>query len=405
MSEELESVGALSTATLAAAAIEGAGGHGGKEGEAHGNCANCGAQVTGPFCRMCGQAAHIHRSLLHLIEEALHGIWHFDANVWRTLPLLVFSPGRLTRRYIDGQRKKYISPLALFLFMVFLTFFAASLSNNTPDVAKTGAEAVAAIQKEVADNAKELAEAKLAVAKAADALEAARKQGSDLNDLQENLDDARNDEKTADADFQRLTADAAKIVQAANDAKLVAGANAKSDATAGATAEQAIKEEEADWPTRLAEKFKGKRWMHSNVPAINDAIKHTLANPELAIYKLKNTTYKYSFMLVPISLPFLWLMFFWRRGVGMFDHAVFVLYSLCFMSLLFVATRLIAIAGFSSAAVLLFIFVPPVHMFVQLRGTYALGVLGALWRTCALTVIAAIVLLLFFMLVLVLSMH
>jgi hypothetical protein len=98
-------------------------------------------------------------------------------------------------------------------------------------------------------------------------------------------------------------------------------------------------------------------------------------------------------------------MFFWRRGIAMFDHAVFVLYSLCFMSLLFVAARLLDFAGLGALGVLLFVFVPPLHMFVQLRGTYGLGIFSALWRTCALLVVAGVVLALFLILVLVLSMH
>jgi hypothetical protein len=38
----------------------------------------------------------------------------------------------------------------------------------------------------------------------------------------------------------------------------------------------------------------------------------------------------------------------------------------------------------SAPASLLVIFVPPIHMFVQLRQTYGLGKFAALWRTIAL---------------------
>ena len=38
------------------------------------------------------------------------------------LPLLALQPGKLTREYIDGRRASYVSPIALFLFVVFLTF-------------------------------------------------------------------------------------------------------------------------------------------------------------------------------------------------------------------------------------------------------------------------------------------
>src|SRR3954464_897115 len=118
MSEEFEAVGAFATAGLAARVLDGGRDFG---AAVHGMCANCGAQLNGAFCHVCGQSSHIHRSLLHLVEEVVHGILHFDTKGWKTFPLLVAFPGRLTRRYIDGQRKTYVSPLALFLFMVFLS--------------------------------------------------------------------------------------------------------------------------------------------------------------------------------------------------------------------------------------------------------------------------------------------
>src|SRR6185503_13895415 len=45
---------------------------------------------------------------------------------WRTLPLLMFRPGRLTREWVMGKRARYVSPLALFLFTVFVMFMALS---------------------------------------------------------------------------------------------------------------------------------------------------------------------------------------------------------------------------------------------------------------------------------------
>jgi len=50
------------------------------------------------------------------------GVLNFEGKFWRTLPMLAWCPGILTRRYIDGQRARFISPIALFLFSVFLLF-------------------------------------------------------------------------------------------------------------------------------------------------------------------------------------------------------------------------------------------------------------------------------------------
>src|SRR5579863_3982744 len=123
-------------ATLAAAEIDRSSPASGKAAGSAGACANCGSTLNGRYCHSCGQAAHLHRSLLHLLEELIHSVLHFDAKGWRTLPLLVVRPGVLTRRYIDGQRMRYVSPLALFLFKQLpdvLHRFAGIRAYATPD--------------------------------------------------------------------------------------------------------------------------------------------------------------------------------------------------------------------------------------------------------------------------------
>ena len=43
---------------------------------------------------------------------------------------------------------------------------------------------------------------------------------------------------------------------------------------------------------------------------------HAKENPALLLYKLKSSAYKYSWALIPISLPFIWLLFPFRRDVA-----------------------------------------------------------------------------------------
>mgnify|MGYP003953343929 FL=1 len=115
---DIEGAGGAITGGLIAGAVEKPTGHAGEAG--HGVCSDCGAATSGNFCANCGQATHVHRTLLHLGEELLHGVMHFDARVWRTLPLLAFNPGRLTREWVEGRRTRYVSPLAIFLFTLFV---------------------------------------------------------------------------------------------------------------------------------------------------------------------------------------------------------------------------------------------------------------------------------------------
>ncbi len=110
-------------------------------------------------------------------------------------------------------------------------------------------------------------------------------------------------------------------------------------------------------------------------------------------YKLKTNAYKFSWALIPISVPFVWLLFPFSRRFRVYDHTVFVTYSLCFMMLLLVAGTLIGLVSESLAS--LAWFVPPVHMYRQLKGTYGVSGWGATWRTFALTIFAFIAISLF----------
>jgi len=88
----------------------------------HGLCLNCGTALIDAHCHRCGQAGHVHRTAGAFFHDVLHGVFHFEGKAWRTLPLLVFHPGALTRRYVAGERARFVSPIALFLFSVFLMF-------------------------------------------------------------------------------------------------------------------------------------------------------------------------------------------------------------------------------------------------------------------------------------------
>ena len=60
------------------------------------------------------------RTLSAFWHDLLHGVFHFEGKIWRTLPMLAWRPGVLTRSYIEGKRATYVSPIALFLFSAFL---------------------------------------------------------------------------------------------------------------------------------------------------------------------------------------------------------------------------------------------------------------------------------------------
>ena len=179
MNPDLEEVGTLVSAGLAAHEVDAVSIPARHDTETHANCLNCGAARSGAYCSRCGQAAHLHRSLLHLSEEFLHGVLHFDAKGFHTVPLLIFRPGLLTRRYIEGQRTRYVSPMALFLFCIFLAYFVFSMVGEpTTGMVNVKVEDAATAK---ADVDQSLTEAEANLAQASKDLEAARKSGAGVD--------------------------------------------------------------------------------------------------------------------------------------------------------------------------------------------------------------------------------
>ncbi|WP_293679493.1 DUF3667 domain-containing protein [uncultured Phenylobacterium sp.] len=351
---DLDSVGGAATGGLIASQFEKPAGQAGEHATA---CADCGTPTIGRFCHNCGNPAHVHRTLLHLGEELLHGVMHFDSRAWRTLPALIFRPGRLTREWVHGKRTRYVSPLAMFLFTVFVMFMALSYGPE-PKESAVGRQAVA-----TADLARK---------------------NSDVAQARRELNEA--------PPAGRKTA-----------AVVLALAEAERDKAAARVGDKLKAAEMGGWKEALAaEARRNDLTFNTGDRKLDEKLQHKLENPELALYKLQQTFYKFSFLLVPISIPFVALLFLWKRGHTAYDHGVFVLYSLTFMSLLMmVAAVFVRVGGFPGAlAAGLAPLIVPAHMYYQLQGAYGLGWFSALWRTALLLVFSLAALVVFLLAIL-----
>jgi hypothetical protein len=111
-----------------------AGGAHGAHG-AQGACGNCGAPLDGAFCAACGQKrlAPGDRTLGHLLAEGFRKVTDLDGTFLRSLRLLLFRPGLLSREYMDDRRVRYASPISLFLLANVLYFVSPAMSDfNLP---------------------------------------------------------------------------------------------------------------------------------------------------------------------------------------------------------------------------------------------------------------------------------
>ena len=150
---DIEAIGDAITGTVLGRAVEPKTGEAG-DGHSHETkCLNCGAELAGPYCQQCGQHAHVHKTLKAFFHDLAHGVFHLEGKLWNTLPMLVWRPGELTRRYIDGQRARFVSPIALFLFCVFLMFAVGGLTSHT---ARASARAKADAAKEFNNDQRKL---------------------------------------------------------------------------------------------------------------------------------------------------------------------------------------------------------------------------------------------------------
>ena len=348
MNDVPECLGDLAPAVLTAVAVEAAAGEGG--GHTHERaCLNCGTQLVGSHCHACGQAAHVHRTLGAFFHDLLHGVFHFEGKFWRSLPLLAWRPGKLTREYIDGRRASYVSPIALFLFAVFLTFAVFNLTS--------GAGAGPTVLANTAD-IEQGAKADLAMLEAQ--LAATRSAGKPTATLEDRVAG------------QREGLESIRAVRRGELPKAIAAADKPSDAA---------------WANR-----------------INTVWRHVRENPELIVYKLQSSAYKYSWLLIPLSVPFVWLLFPFSSRFHLYDHTVFVTYSLSFMLLLLgLASLALLSEGLGSTVVLALLAFAPFHMYRQLRETYGLSRAGAWWRTWLLSGFAFLALGLFAAAILVLA--
>lgn len=413
MDGEIDAVANVATGAVLARAIEPDAGEKGPTAAVF--CLNCAANVTGRYCGSCGQRAAVHRTLGAFWHDMVHSVIHFDGKIWRTLPRLVLKPGDLTRRYVHGERASFVSPLALFLFSVFLMFAALNWVGGGQDTAGEGLTNAARLRAELMEDR---AEWRKEIADIEKEIRDAERQGDPTDEVRNRLvqrkaeigelDRTASETVTARARAERDLGE--QVVQARKKVALLEARLAEKerlgqpvallrkelrDTRAGLglleTAEQAVSRKSLDFDTSSA---------ITGIPAVDSAVAHVAENPQLFLYKMQSSAYKYSWALILLSTPFMMLLFINRRDLKLFDHAIFVTYSISFMMILFIIAMVVGrYTGWAGVLAL----VVPVHVYKQLKYAYRLERSGAVWRSLMLYFFMLIVLVLFALLIIALG--
>lgn len=100
-------------------------------------CLNCEhpLDLSDKYCPECGQSNSTKRlSFDDFFYEFLSGFYAYDSQLRRTLRVMLFSPGKLTKEYVQGKRARHVNPFKFYLTVTILFFivygFIQSFENE-----------------------------------------------------------------------------------------------------------------------------------------------------------------------------------------------------------------------------------------------------------------------------------
>ena len=96
----------------------------------HIQCKNCGEQFDSDFCPNCGQSKYSKISHKDFLKDYLHDVIGLDGKIWNTLKAALLHPGKLTNAFLKGKKQSYVTPIKLYLLIVFMFFFFESITDS-----------------------------------------------------------------------------------------------------------------------------------------------------------------------------------------------------------------------------------------------------------------------------------
>ena len=322
-------------------------------------CANCDAELQGPYCHECGQTSDNHkRSVFHLAWEVVGDMFHLDGRLSRTLPDLFFRPGRLAKDYMEGRIARHVPPFRTFLVALLLYIFAAEYAVHQ-ELAREAArkEATAARlatpQGRAAEAASERAEA--AKDHADDLADAAKDRVSDLKDPDENREkvEARYSKEVAKVDARYAIAmdKAARVAQ---------GLPPESSEEAAAHAGVRLPTKKQQW--------------------FSDGLHKATENPEYYLTVLFTWGHRMAALLLPIVAMTLALAYRNKPRFFIHDHTLVAMDLMSFTFLTNAVGFILPLPVMGPWFVLVALWTP-INLFQTLRGAYGSSILGAVLKT------------------------
>ena len=92
-------------------------------------CKNCDLDFNESynFCPNCGQKSNDELTMGVLFSNTISNYFSVDARFFRSFIPLMFKPGDLARKFVDGRRLRYLHPAQFYLFISVVFFFLFSI--------------------------------------------------------------------------------------------------------------------------------------------------------------------------------------------------------------------------------------------------------------------------------------
>ncbi|MEE9363643.1 MAG: DUF3667 domain-containing protein [Cellulophaga sp.] len=92
-------------------------------------CKNCDLEFNDSYnyCPNCGQKSNDELTMGVLFSNTISNYFSVDARFFRSFIPLMFKPGDLARKFVDGKRLRYLHPAQFYLFISVVFFFLFSI--------------------------------------------------------------------------------------------------------------------------------------------------------------------------------------------------------------------------------------------------------------------------------------
>ena len=102
-------------------------------------CKNCQTDLLAAenYCPKCGQKNDVRRlSVVEFILESMGNFFSYDSKIIQSLIPFFTKPGVLSRKYVDGEKARFVVPFRMYMFFSVMFFLVAGLNKPVDDAAE-----------------------------------------------------------------------------------------------------------------------------------------------------------------------------------------------------------------------------------------------------------------------------